>query len=63
MVAPFSLLVPVVGLSSAALLLDERLTSIQWLGALLVMLGLGLNVFGVRLWKLVSGKDKSAMTG
>lgn len=63
MVAPFSLLVPVVGLSSAALLLDERLTSIQWIGALLVMLGLGLNVFGARLWKLLSGKDKNAMTG
>lgn len=63
MVAPFSLLVPVVGLSSAALLLDERLTSIQWMGALLVMLGLGLNVFGARLWKLLSGKDKNAMTG
>ena len=39
-VAPFSLLVPVVGLSSSAWLLGERLSSLQWLGALLVMLGL-----------------------
>ncbi|WP_339462256.1 EamA family transporter [Pseudomonas sp. EA_105y_Pfl2_R69] len=45
-VAPFSLLVPVVGLTSAALLLDERLSALQLLGALLVMLGLLLNVCG-----------------
>ncbi len=39
-VAPLSLLVPVVGLASAALLLDERLTALQIVGALLVMAGL-----------------------
>lgn len=48
-VAPFSLLVPVVGLSSAALLLDERLSALQGWGALLVMAGLLINVFGPRL--------------
>ncbi|WP_339079733.1 EamA family transporter [Pseudomonas sp. TMP9] len=45
-VAPFSLLVPVVGISSAALLLDEHLSNLQLLGALIVMLGLLLNVCG-----------------
>nr|WP_269137860.1 EamA family transporter [Pseudomonas sp. MMS21 TM103] len=45
-VAPFSLLVPVVGLTSSALLLDERLGALQVLGALLVMLGLLINVCG-----------------
>lgn len=45
-VAPFSLLVPVVGLTSSALLLDERLGSLQILGALLVMAGLLINVGG-----------------
>ncbi|MBS7663179.1 EamA family transporter [Pseudomonas lalucatii] len=45
-VAPFSLLVPVVGLSSSALLLGERLGTQQMLGALLVMLGLLINVWG-----------------
>lgn len=45
-VAPFSLLVPVVGITSAAVLLDEHLSTLQLLGALLVMLGLLLNVFG-----------------
>ncbi|WP_175651709.1 EamA family transporter [Pseudomonas sp. Marseille-P9899] len=48
-VAPFSLLVPVVGLSSSALLLDERLSAIQCWGGLLVMVGLLINVFGPRL--------------
>ncbi|NQD93115.1 EamA family transporter [Pseudomonas sp. CrR25] len=48
-VAPFSLLVPVVGLSSAALLLDEQLGPLQLLGALLVMFGLLINVWGGRL--------------
>ena len=50
-VAPFSLLVPVVGLTSAALLLDERLSGLQLLGALLVMLGLLLNVCGGWLYE------------
>jgi O-acetylserine/cysteine efflux transporter len=45
-VAPFSLLVPVVGLTSSALLLDEQLGPLQVLGALLVMLGLLINVCG-----------------
>ncbi|MDR7023010.1 MAG: EamA family transporter [Pseudomonadales bacterium] len=45
-VAPFSLLVPVVGLTSSALLLDERPSSLQLVGALLVMLGLLLNFCG-----------------
>lgn len=48
-VAPFSLLVPVVGISSSALLLDERLGSLQMLGAALVMGGLLINVWGGRL--------------
>jgi O-acetylserine/cysteine efflux transporter len=47
-VAPLSLLVPVVGLASAAILLGERLTGLQLIGALLVMAGLFINVFGLR---------------
>ncbi|WP_454254734.1 EamA family transporter [Pseudomonas sp. Marseille-Q8238] len=54
-VAPFSLLVPVVGLSSSAWLLGERLSGLQWLGALLVMLGLLVNVFGSKLWQRLRG--------
>ena len=47
-VAPFSLLVPVVGLTSASMLLGERLGSLQLGGALLVMIGLGI------VWAIVS---------
>jgi O-acetylserine/cysteine efflux transporter len=45
-VAPFSLLVPVVGLTSASLLLGDRLGQWQMIGAVLVMLGLLINVCG-----------------
>ena len=45
-VAPFSLLVPIVGLASASLLLGERLTPGEIGGAALVMGGLCVNVFG-----------------
>ncbi|WP_431822514.1 EamA family transporter [Burkholderia sp. F1] len=48
-VAQFSLLVPVIGLASAALLLDEHLTRAQLAGAALVMGGLAVNVFGGKL--------------
>ncbi len=48
-VAPFSLLVPVVGLATAAVTFDETLTLLQWLGALGVLLGLVINQFGQRL--------------
>lgn len=45
-VAPFSLLVPIIGLASASLLLDEQLSAAQIGGAALVMAGLAVNVFG-----------------
>jgi O-acetylserine/cysteine efflux transporter len=45
-VAPFSLLVPIVGLASASLFLNEELSVVQIVGALLVMAGLAVNVFG-----------------
>ncbi|MEM5434999.1 EamA family transporter [Paraburkholderia diazotrophica] len=45
-VAPFSLLVPIIGLASASVLLGESLTVAQIGGAALVMAGLAVNVFG-----------------
>lgn len=56
-VAPLSLLVPVVGMTSSALFLGETLTLLQLLGALLIMAGLYINVFGLRVWrrKLIKG--------
>jgi O-acetylserine/cysteine efflux transporter len=53
-IAPLSLGVPVVGLSSAALMLDEIITPLQWLGIMLVLLGLLINTFGGRFKRKVA---------
>jgi O-acetylserine/cysteine efflux transporter len=45
-VAPFALLVPVVGMIAAALLFGETLSALEVVGGALVMAGLALNVFG-----------------
>ncbi|WP_405799174.1 EamA family transporter [Streptomyces sp. NBC_01506] len=45
-VAPFSLLVPVFGMSSAALLLDEHITPLRWCAAALLVGGVGLTSLG-----------------
>lgn len=50
-VSPFALLVPVVGMSSSALLLQEALSFWQCIGAFLVMKGLIVHVFGHRWLK------------
>jgi O-acetylserine/cysteine efflux transporter len=49
LVAPLTLLVPVVGLASSWLLLGERLTGLQVVGGLLALTGLAVNVFGARV--------------
>ncbi len=49
MVAPLTLLVPVIGLSAAWVLLGEALQPLQLLGAAVVMGGLLINVFGNKL--------------
>nr|ELR5114912.1 EamA family transporter [Providencia stuartii] len=48
-VAPFSLLVPLFGLSSSALFLDEHINSIQIAGLTLIMMGLIITLFGKKL--------------
>lgn len=55
-VAPLSLLVPVVGMASAAMLLDETLNGVQLLGAGLIMAGLYINIFGFRLRPSVAAR-------
>ena len=47
-VAPFALLVPVVGMAAGVLVFGEPLRAVELFGALLVMAGLALNVFGDR---------------
>lgn len=51
-VAPYSLLVPLFGVLSTALVLGERLSAWQWAGGAVLLLGLVINVFGPRLWGL-----------
>ena len=48
-VAPFSLLVPIFGISSSAIFLGQSLTYIELISSLLVFSGLSLIVFGSRL--------------
>jgi len=48
-VAPFGLLIPVSGLLSGALLLGETLAALQLAGAALVLAGLVVNVYAVRI--------------
>ena len=48
-VAPFALLVPVVGMAAAAIILGEPLTAIEIGGGVVVMAGLAVNVLGDRL--------------
>ena len=47
-VAPFSLLVPLVGLSSGWLVFGEALQAVHLIGGALLMVGLLLNLFGAR---------------
>lgn len=49
LVAPFTLLVPVVGFAAAFVLLGEIMTPLEVAGSLLILAGLVLNVFGPRL--------------
>ncbi len=49
-IAPFTLLVPVVGMLSAALVLGESLDWWKLVAGALVLSGLALNQFGARLW-------------
>jgi O-acetylserine/cysteine efflux transporter len=58
MVSPFALLVPVVGMTSAALFLGEEFTLHQIVGALLLMTGLVVNVFGGRWEKYIKNKSQ-----
>lgn len=50
-IAPFSLLVPIVGLITAAVVFGERLGPAQWLGTIAVLGGLLVSQFGQRWWR------------
>jgi O-acetylserine/cysteine efflux transporter len=58
-VAPFALLIPVVGLASAALILGEEFTAIEAVAALLVLMGLAVAVLGGRM----ASRPRGPLTG
>ncbi len=49
-VAPFSLLVPVVGIGASATLLGEPLSPLEIIGSAVIFAGLLVNVFGTRFF-------------
>ena len=49
LVSPFALLIPVSGIASGIVFLGETLAPVQAVGVALVLAGLALNVYGVRL--------------
>ncbi|NQY25396.1 MAG: EamA family transporter [Campylobacteraceae bacterium] len=51
-VTPFALLIPIVGLSASNIVLGERLSSLELMGAGIIMLGLLVCVFGKKLIKV-----------
>ncbi len=54
LVAPFTLLVPIVGMATSALVLGEDFGTIKIISAILVMAGLLINVFGGKLFGFIS---------
>lgn len=57
LVAPFTLLVPIVGMATSALVLGEDFGPIKIISAILVMTGLIINVFGGKLMSVFSRPD------
>ena len=60
-VAPFALLVPVVGMVASWLIFGEKLSPVEFLGAALIMGGLAFNVLGGRKPRPASGSAKAAL--
>ncbi|MEO6959169.1 MAG: EamA family transporter [Burkholderiaceae bacterium] len=48
-IAPLSLLIPVIGLVSSWLMLGEHMTLLQWVSGAIVVVGLAMNIFGMKL--------------
>jgi O-acetylserine/cysteine efflux transporter len=55
-VAPFTLLVPVVGLTTGWVVFGEALQLVHFAGAGLLMAGLAVNVFGGPVWARLKGR-------
>lgn len=59
LVSPFALLIPISGLASGAWFLDETLAPVQYVGALLVLAGLAVNVYGPSLHAWTVGRKRN----
>lgn len=58
-VAPLTLLVPVVGILTASSVLGEHLSPQQFMGAFVIILGLCINVFGMKIIQRLKPKSHS----
>jgi O-acetylserine/cysteine efflux transporter len=57
-VAPLTLLVPVLGLVSASVVLNEHMSTLQWVGAAVILVSLLVNSFGARLFRYRSAASR-----
>lgn len=53
LVAPLTLLVPIIGFISGALVFDEKLTWTQWIGSAIVLFALAINIFWLKIVKFL----------
>ncbi|NOL48645.1 EamA family transporter [Pelistega europaea] len=53
LIAPLTLLIPIIGFASNSIAFDEHFTWVQWLGAAFVLLALCVNVFWFKILKFL----------
>jgi O-acetylserine/cysteine efflux transporter len=58
-VTPFALLIPIFGFSSMAVVFGERISALTMLGAVIVFIGLAINVFGAKLFPSKAAVSKA----
>lgn len=59
-IAPLTLLVPIIGILSAFLFLDENLSPQQLAGAFVIILGLCINVFGMKIMQQLKQRIRAS---
>lgn len=59
-ISPLSLMVPVTGLISARIVLGESLSSLQWVGGAIILLGLAVSVFDTKNTKALKSRGNAA---
>lgn len=59
-ISPLSLMVPVTGLISARIVLGENLSSLQWIGGIIILLGLAVSVLDTKKRFISQGFNKAS---